>query len=100
MRFCRYADLYCVDAPIGIFRSHLDQVSAASGQQYLLESERFFHSAGGKYMNVAQEWVREKVLRRLATRAKIRGARLYHSAKVVAKKEHDSEWAVESRLMI
>jgi len=63
-RFYKHADLYSVDKPLGIFRTHQGQDSMECGKRYLNEQEKAFIAAGGKYVNPLEGWFRRKIFKR------------------------------------
>lgn len=63
-RFFRYAEIYTLDSPVGIFRSHDGQESVEHLDRILQEQSIAFKRHGGKHIGGLENWFRRNVLSR------------------------------------
>jgi glycosyltransferase involved in cell wall biosynthesis len=63
-RFYSFADLYAVNAPIGIFRTHQGQDSVHFEERSLRERELAFSRTGGRHLNKIECLLRNTLLRK------------------------------------
>lgn len=69
-RFSQHAELYAVDAPIGIFRTHSGQTSVRMSDVSLREKQMAFSRAGGKHLGWVQLALRGKLAKALVQRSR------------------------------
>lgn len=63
-RFYHHAELYAVDRPIGVFRTHAGQVSERASEQMRQEQECAFMRCGGRHMGHLEGVFRRCLMRR------------------------------------
>ena len=64
-RFFKFADLYALDKPLGVFRFQPDQKTATQSQEYLREAEEAFKFYRGRHPSAIEGWLRSRVLARI-----------------------------------
>ena len=100
MRFYSNTEVYCLDSPIGIFRSHEDQLSSHAKKEYENESQNAFSENGGRSLNGMQEWVIEKMCKLIASRLTKALPFLYFRSNIVVRGAKVDSWHIERRLMV
>ena len=64
-RFFKYADLYTIDEPLGVFRFQPAQKTAKQSREYLHEAEEAFRIHGGRYPSSMRGWLGSHLLNRI-----------------------------------
>lgn len=98
-RFFKYADLYGLNKPLGVFRFQPDQKTARQSLEYLQEAEEAFKSHGGCYPSVFEGRLRSGLLKRIPSRLLKHLPGLAYVAHIVGCGE-DHNWRTRKRFFV
>jgi glycosyltransferase involved in cell wall biosynthesis len=94
VRFCRHAEVYCIEAPLGIVREQEQQLSALHPEAYLEEALSALRRGGGSPLSPVERWLRKNVFGRVPRTFRRLLPRAQYSANVVQWDEAKTSWNV------
>lgn len=96
-RFYKFAKLYALDEPLGVFRFQSNQKTARFGQEYLREAEEALGKAGGKYPGKLAGWLRARLLSRIPSRWLCLLAGISYPTSVIERENQSRRWTIGRR---
>jgi len=94
MRFCRHAEVYCIEVPLGIVREQEQQLSALHPEAYLEEAISALRRVGGTPVSAAERWLRKNVFGRVPGTLRRLLPRAQYAANVVEWDETKTAWHI------